>query len=175
MLAAACRSGNADVVQLLLRAGANVELDPKSEWQDDRYAPLYYAVTGGHASVVGLLLAEGADVNPRPSRYDLFYKPIGIAVSNKDFAVVRLLISAGADVNLCGREGGRTPLQIACHDGDEEMVDLILSAGARVNDEPGWLGNSLVVAVCGGNRSIVKKLQNLGAVSPCQRGKIFLS
>jgi len=158
-LAAACHSGHADIVQLLLQAGANVELDPTSEWQDNGYTLLYFAVVGKYVSVVGLLLAEGADVNHGSS---ILHSgtPIERAVDNKDIAVVRLLISAGADVNIPST--WRTPLQTACKDGDEEMVDLILSAGARVNDEPGDLGNSLASAIYGGNVSIVNKLRNLG-------------
>lgn len=161
-LAVACSNGHADAVQLLLQAGANIELDASaiSEWRRNGYTPLGFAVLGRHASVVKLLLAEGADVNHSD---DLPWSTlIEQAVYNGDITVARLLISAGADVNSCDKVGDQTPLQIACKEGDEEMVDLLLSAGARVNDEPNYWGNSLTSAICGGNVSIIKKLQNVG-------------
>ncbi len=161
-LAVACYSGHADTVKMLLQAGANIELDASaiSEWRGNGYTPLGFAVSGRLASVVKLLLAEGAEVNHSD---DLPWSTlIGQAVYNGDITVARLLISAGADVNSCDKVGDQTPLQIACEHGDEEMVDLIMSPGARVNDEPSHLGNSLTSAIHGGNMSIVNKLRNLG-------------
>ncbi len=139
-LAVACSSGHADAVQLLLQAGANIELDTsaKREWQSN-YTPLKYAVRGKHVNLVKLLLAEGADVN---------------GLHNRNMT---------------------TSLQGACINGDEEMVDLLLSAGARVNDEPGYMGNSFCSAICGGNMSIIHKLQNLGARLDLRQKDDFVS
>lgn len=140
-LAVACNSGHADAVQLLLQAGANIELDASaiSEWRGDGYTPLNHAVRGKHVNLVKLLLAKGADVN--------------------EFHNHNLI----------------TSLQDACINGDEEMVDLLLSAGARVNDEPGYKGNSLASAIIGGNMSIIHKLQNLGARLDLRQKDDFVS
>lgn len=173
-LAAACSSGHADAVRLLLQAGANIELDTSTMpgWRGKGRTPLDYAVSGKHVSVVELLLAEGADVNhPGPSSQAAIIQ----AVYNKDITIARLLISAGADVNKFDKWNPETPLQIACEYGDEGMVDLILSAGAPVNDEPSLWGNSLTLAMCGGNVSIINKLQNLGGYLVLCQNDYFVS
>jgi len=139
-LAVACINGDADAVQLLLQAGASIELETsaKRAWQGN-YTPLKYAVRGNHVNLVKLLLAEGADVN---------------GFHNHNIT---------------------TSLQEACINGDEEMVDLLLSAGARVNDEPGYMGNSLASAIDGGNVSIINKLQNLGGYLDLAQQDYFVS
>lgn len=171
----ACHRGHADTVQMLLQAGANIELVAPpaiSKRRGNGSSPLGSAVLGKHANVVELLLAEGADVYHAGLPSETL---IGHAVINNDIAVARLLISAGADVNQCGREDIQTPLQIACNSGNEDMVDLVLNAGARMNVESVCWNNSLHSAICGGNVSIINKLENLGCYMDLRQKDDFVS
>jgi len=163
-LAAACSEGHVDVIQMLLRAGANIDLEPIDfeDRSNARSTPLRHAVLTNRVHVVRLLLAEGADIH-RFSGKGYKRTPVHNAVLYAKINVARILISAGADVNKIGTKGDQTPLQLACSTGDEEMFNLVLSAGARVNDEHDYGGNSFTLAICGGNMSIIHKLQSLGA------------
>jgi hypothetical protein len=57
-LTAACKGGNVSVVEELVKAGADVNLQ-----DDDGNTPLIAACEGGHVSVVTELVKAGADVN----------------------------------------------------------------------------------------------------------------
>lgn len=87
----ACRSGRADVVELLLAAGAQV-----NAVNQQGTTPLMYAKTAamgsGNLAILKLLLANGADINARDraGRTTLDY-----AVTNAA-AVIEFLESEGA-------------------------------------------------------------------------------
>ncbi len=59
-LHAACKQGNVQVVQLLF-AFADAQAVVTVESNEEHKTPLWYAVQGGHAEVVRLLLQNGAD------------------------------------------------------------------------------------------------------------------
>jgi hypothetical protein len=108
--------------------------------QDERTwakAPaLYVACKQGHAAIVELLLAEGADPDARFTRQgplDLEGIPCLIAAL-PDVAIVAMLLNAGADPNLpsywgedCTTE--RSPLAHAA--GNSQATALLSSYGAR--------------------------------------------
>ena len=125
------RPGNADrqdaramaertVVELLLTAGANVEVRGKNGRR-----PLHLAATVGRVDVAELLLARGADVDARD---DWGWTPLHVTASQREAAMVKLLLEHGADVNPRNK-AGRTPLDEAS--GDERIETLLKSDPVR--------------------------------------------
>lgn len=95
-----------DIVELLLKAGANANLRcPRGE--NDQITPLYKAVAENDLKKVQLLLNVGADPNMK-SHYELPSKlgggtgdtsPLFRALLNRNLKIVEALIDAGANVN----------------------------------------------------------------------------
>ncbi|TYQ30089.1 hypothetical protein PseudUWO310_10520 [Pseudanabaena sp. UWO310] len=84
----AIEKNHADVVKILLQAGAN----------PNHYAmgatPIYSAARKGYTAIVSLLIEYGADINAKA--YGSRDTPLEIATLNKHLAVVKLLKQAGA-------------------------------------------------------------------------------
>ena len=125
------RPGNADrqdaramaertVVELLLTAGANVEVRGKNGRR-----PLHLAASFGRVDMAQLLLARGADVDARD---DWGWTPLHVTASQREAAMVKLLLEHGADVNPRNK-AGRTPLDEAS--GDERIETLLKSDPVR--------------------------------------------
>ena len=101
-LGEACAFGFIDVVEELLKAGANVNLHGKGG-----ATPLMRAAVGAHSEIVELLLKSGADVN---SRDDRGRTPLILLMCtfNKEADVLRgagSLVTAGADRTLVDSKG----------------------------------------------------------------------
>jgi ankyrin repeat protein len=100
-----------------------------------------WAAAEGHAEVVAVLLAAGADCRtPLPSGFT----PLAFAAREGRTEVVKLLLRAGADVNeamqprkASGRAPARgtTPLILAVENGHFELAVALLEAGADPNDQ----------------------------------------
>ena len=94
--------GRAEVVDFLIRAGADVEVV-----DTEGVTPLHCAARG-HANVVSMLLRAGADIDARDARGT---RPLHWAVANsytEMTEVVELLVRSGADVSARDAQG-RTP------------------------------------------------------------------
>jgi len=76
-------------VNILLAYGANINASCTGG-----FTPLIWAVWGGNAKVVRLLICRGADVNANYPAYDL--TPLAVATSGRYSHIVRLLRRAGA-------------------------------------------------------------------------------
>ncbi len=145
-----------DIAQILIEAGADVNL--KNESEDS--TPLHEAVKYGNAAAVEFFVHAGADVNAR----DKYQRtPLHWAVQGS-LALVQLLLDKGAcplavdensnapwmlamqkkldsvarllcsfhDVNATDANG-RTPLHMACAAGCAESVQVLLKEGANFN------------------------------------------
>lgn len=81
-LTAACLKGFSEIVQLLVVAGADIDL------QDASHTPLTAACENGHLKVVAILTKEGADVN----LCDGNQTPLTAACYRGNFSIVQMLI-----------------------------------------------------------------------------------
>mmetsp|Transcript_51125 Transcript_51125/g.95778 ORF Transcript_51125/g.95778 Transcript_51125/m.95778 type:complete len:334 (-) Transcript_51125:190-1191(-) len=169
----AADKGHAEVVKLLLAAGA--KLEARHRWQrrlggDDKTS-LQLATDKGHLEVVKLLLAAGASSSTRDHQG---FTPLHQAAIRGHVVVAELLLASGAGVNerqslpLGSGVNERkthvetTPLWLAARFGHEAMIELLLSAGARMNDAP----SPLSVAANSGHAGVVQLLLSKGATMP---------
>ncbi|CAE7423020.1 unnamed protein product [Symbiodinium sp. CCMP2592] len=126
LLIQASTDGHADVVQLLLEAGADKELG-----DIDGCTPLFVAAQTGHAPVVRLLLEAGAQTEVR----DLKGRTALMEASMRGHTpVVQLLLEAGAQKDARDVEG-RTAVMEASRNGHASVRQLLVDAGAEL---PKW-------------------------------------
>ena len=117
--------GHKDIVELLIKAGAEVNVQCKFG-----NTPLHYASMDGHTECIELLIKAGADVNIQDSDgwTVLHFASYG---GYKD--IVDLLIKAGANVNLLSHQEFNTALHFASSFGHKDCVELLIKAGTDVN------------------------------------------
>lgn len=143
------------VVTLLLRHGAIVNGDPLTLGN----TALDWAVQGGHAQVVAVLLRHGAQVE-RANTSGSF--PLYVAAQCGRADVAEQLIAAGARLNRCSCSGA-SPLVIAAVSGHAAVVDHLLAAGADVNLADRNSASPLWWAAHYGREAVVRKLIAAGA------------
>ena len=122
-LALACAKGNYDVVNILIKYGADVN-------RDDGHSsfPINHAASMGKNDIVSLLIKSGADVNAKSKSG---FTPL--MSGSENMAVVETLIKAGADINGKDNEG-RTVLMLAStKEKNNDIVAFLIKSGADVN------------------------------------------
>lgn len=136
----ACMCDRPNLVQLLVEAGADVNVCP---WEDliddicrkeDRHpvltTALQAAVANSRKDLAQYLLLNGANVDAKGCPFTA----LQLAAGGSDLDMVELLLEYGADVNAPGHgNGGRTALQAAAKTGHSHLIRLLLRAGAEVN------------------------------------------
>ncbi|XP_023249501.1 kinase D-interacting substrate of 220 kDa isoform X2 [Seriola lalandi dorsalis] len=181
-LMVAAEQGNLEIVQELIRRGANVNLDDVDCWTalisaakeghievvrellennanlEHRdmggWTALMWAAYKGCTDVAELLLEKGA--NPHiTGQYSVY--PIIWAAGRGHAEIVHLLLQHGAKVN-CSDKYGTTPLIWAARKGHYDSVMHLLAYGADVDHEGANSMTALIVAVKGGYTEVVKEL-----------------
>jgi ankyrin repeat protein len=161
-LAAAARSGSAEIVRLLLANGA------LANCPGVQGTPLAQAALHGHAAVAELLLAAGADPNARDGAGAA---PLYRAALAGDLRLLQRLLAAGADPNLrsppvggsVDAPGSGLPLVEAAKRGRLDMVRALLESGARVNVRGADGKSPLFWAIVSGGEPVALELLDAGS------------
>jgi uncharacterized protein len=107
--------GTADAAQALIEAGADVSARSENSFW---VLPLHSAASGGHADIVEILLAAGAEPDPR-QRHG--WTPLQAAAQNGDLRSLDALLAAGADPTL-QNDDGLAAIDLARAAGNDELV-----------------------------------------------------
>ncbi|CAL1265913.1 unnamed protein product [Larinioides sclopetarius] len=148
-LQAASQNGHIEVIKILLRHNANVEIEDK-----DGDRAVHHAAFGDEPGVMELLARAGADLNARNKRRQT---PLHIAVNKGHIGVVRSILELGCRPSLQDSEGD-TPLHDAISKKRDDMLTLLLDHGADIclTNNNGF--NALHHAALRGNPSAMRIL-----------------
>ncbi|XP_076389579.1 uncharacterized protein LOC100877696 isoform X3 [Megachile rotundata] len=149
----AARHGYADVVRVLLAAGACADHADCDGW-----TALRAAAWGGHTQVVTILLERGAAVDHQDKDG---MTPLLVAAFEGHRDVCELLLEYEADVDHCDATG-RTPLWAAASMGHGSVVALLLFWGCYVDSIDNEGRTVLSVAAAQGGTDVVKQLLDRG-------------
>ena len=143
----AVKASNADIVTILLDAGADIDArmilgGPGGSLSR---SPLIQAVESGNIEISELLISRGADLESTEMNFGggtgkQEITPLSVAVTVDNRQMVEILLSAGADVNhavnyqqIQDTKKPGTPVDIAAEMGLTEMEDILREYGG----EPG--------------------------------------
>lgn len=126
----AASKGNIATAHLLLKANAKINVQNK-----EGDSALIYATENNHADLIDLLIASGAEVNPKGASSS----PLFIASKNGAFKIAERLLAAGAIVNDIwtikldddSRSSPCTPLYIAVQNRHRDVAQLLLKYAAQ--------------------------------------------
>eukprot|EP00118_Oscarella_pearsei_P003104 m.12968 g.12968 ORF g.12968 m.12968 type:complete len:2147 (+) comp24414_c0_seq2:49-6489(+) len=156
-LTLACAGGHDDLVELLLRKGADLEHRDKKG-----YTPLILSATAGHSSTVDILLQHGAVIETQSDRTK--DTALSLACSGGRLEVVEILLAHSADFEH-RNVSDYTPLSLAASGGFVSTIKTLLAHGAEINSRTGSkLGISpLMLAAMNGHTAAVKLLLDRGS------------
>jgi len=148
-LQAASQNGHLEVLRLLLRAGADLELEDK-----DGDQAVHHAAFGDEPGVMEVIAGAGADLNARNIRR---HTALHIAVNKGHVGVVKILLGLGCHPSLQDSEGD-TPLHDAISKKRDDMLALLLDHNADImlTNNNGF--NALHHAALRGNPSAMRVL-----------------
>lgn len=123
----AALSSRPDIIQLLLDAGANPDIQ-FSVLGDVGVTPMHYAVRRADYDSVKLLLKGGANPNILAADTPVFgdVTPLHLAVALKDYRLTKLLLDEGADWRIVSKTQG-TAYELASKENYTKIADLIES------------------------------------------------
>ena len=124
-LTTAIRSGNQDIVEILLHSGAPVNPSQTALWP-----PLSDAAFTKHFDIMKLLLQSGAKVDAPDHRGDTLLVSTGFF----DPTVATILLEAGANPDATDREG-QTPLMKASARGFKQTAKILIDHHASLNQK----------------------------------------
>ena len=145
----AANKGNIEVVKLLLKENADVNIQDKNG-----VTALMLASLNGHTHVVELLLKENADVNIKNKQG---MTALNLASLKGHTHVVELLLKKNANVNIQDKHGV-TALMLASLKGHTQIVELLLKENADVNIQKKDRLTALVGASENGHVQVVELL-----------------
>lgn len=197
----AARDFNAEIIQALLSAGADINaLNTENQtplifalghekadialFKDagadlliqDKYnkTALHYAAQAGHIAAIQDLLAAGLDLHAQD---DAENNVLHYAARAHNHEALQLLIAAGANIEACDMYG-HTPLHIAAMFAEEassQKVAILIAAGANIHATSKDEATPLCMAVQAGSLEAVQALVAAGADIHAKRTNPILS
>jgi ankyrin repeat protein len=134
----AADTGNADIADMLIFAGSNLEAGTRI----GNYTPLHIASRRGHADVVSALIAAGADVAAVTTNSGA--TALHLAAASGDVATVTVLITGGADVEAVESRWGQTPLVFAAAANRAAVIEVLLDAGADITATSSYFDTAIM-------------------------------
>jgi ankyrin repeat protein len=153
----AAAAGEVDRIERLLEEAAA----PINGYSGDGWTPLHLASFFGHAKVVELLLAHGADVASR-SRNSNGNTALHAALAANRRMIAGLLIGVGADVNAVDGQGWR-PLHLAAANDNIHAAKALIAEGADIHAQNGAGQTALSLAQEKNHREMAALLRRHGA------------
>ncbi len=144
---AAAEAGNVSAVTSMVAAApAVLELH-------DRYGktPLHYAVAGGHAGLVAVLLKQGASVTVYDNRG---WMALHYAAENGSPEIAEMLINSEADVNAFNTMEW-TALHLAVQQGRTRVMLCLIGHGANIDAKTSRGATAYNIA-CDNNQLVIK-------------------
>lgn len=185
-LIAAARENHAQIVRILVDAGADVDLrdtmgntalhhasiyginvvrallragaDPNREnhWGA---TPMHTAAWRGSVGILNELIVAGGDIlRTAAGNSTLHFAAVGSKLN-----AIKLILKEGVDVNAENGDEKETALTLAALQGTGLVIETLLEAGAQVNHRNGQGDTSLIVAAFNGNLEVIKALVENGA------------
>lgn len=151
----AVRNGNRELVQLLLSAGADVNI--RNEGGQTVLMMLGEEAT---ADLVWDLINAGAKVNQKDNEGNT---PLIEAAGFNNIEALKTLLDAGAEVAAWNHDG-ETPLLMAASSGLVNNVRALILAGADINQRDSDDKTALILARENGHRAVIRLLRAQGAI-----------
>jgi len=155
---------NAEIIELLIRSGADVEATDIYA-----YTPLFRAIDRGKKEAAEALINNGADVN---HGMEDGFMAVHLAASIRNARLLELLLEKGADRDAHDRYG-LTPLHIAAAYGFGDVVELLISHKADMNEKSIDGGSPVHFARAGGHLDIAHLILSKGANSEPRKYPAF--
>jgi ankyrin repeat protein len=147
------RYGNAEIVELLLKNGANPNT---KDWAG--LSPLHVAAERGHPSLIRSLVEHGGEVNGEDSGH---WTPLSRAANR---AVADALLAQGANLEWKNRLAGEaTLLHSAASRGNAELAEWLVEHGAAVDGRANGEETPLHWAARHGQSEVADSLLRRGA------------
>jgi uncharacterized protein len=165
-LASAASFKRWDVVELLLKSGANPNVRDRNGWAPIDFAAMH-ACGAGREDVLKLLIDKGSkvddiipDLKRGPEYQNL--RPLIYAAAYSKAAAINLLLAHGADINKPDH-AGMTPLMLAVRNRREDVVEALLANGADLKPTDQFGRAVLNYATFNATPAIVKRIAAAGA------------
>lgn len=148
----AAKDGRSDIVELLIKNGANIDLQ-----DSDENTPLLLAIRGNHFDLVAFLLESGADPRIKGQYQDTVLLE---AAHAGRLDIVELALKFGADPLVISGHN-MSGILFAARNGDLAMAKLFIELGADVNSTNSIDDSALHFAA--GNLPMLRLLMENGA------------